>query len=85
VADPESDIHILVTLVELVKKLYFSQQNTYNFLLVIQMGILRNTTETEQELILETHSDEAISSDSESELDEDTVTAGHNNNVNRKR
>jgi hypothetical protein len=40
---------------------------------------LRNITETEQELILETKSDEAISSDSENELEEDTVATGDNN------
>jgi hypothetical protein len=37
--------------------------------------------EIEQELLLETDYDEAISSDSESELDEDNVAAGDNNNV----
>jgi hypothetical protein len=42
--------------------------------------ILRNRIETEQELILETGSDEAVSSDGESELHEDTVAAGDNNN-----
>jgi hypothetical protein len=42
---------------------------------------LRNRIEIELELILETDSDEAVSSDSKSELDEDTVAAGANNNV----
>jgi hypothetical protein len=36
--------------------------------------ILRNRIGTEQELILGIDSHEAVSSDSESELDEDTVT-----------
>jgi hypothetical protein len=43
--------------------------------------ILRNRTEIEQELILQTDLDEAISYDSESELEEDTVAVGDNNNV----
>jgi hypothetical protein len=42
---------------------------------------LRNRVEIEQELILETDSDEAILSDTESEFDEDTVAADDNNNV----
>jgi hypothetical protein len=45
--------------------------------------ILRNRKETEQELILEIDSDEAISSDSESELDEVIVAVGDNNNATR--
>jgi hypothetical protein len=57
----------------------------YNFLLVIMADILRNRTEIEQELILETHSDEAISSDSKSELHEDIVAADDNNNANESR
>jgi hypothetical protein len=43
--------------------------------------ILRTITETEQELILETDSDEGIISDSKSELYEDSVVAGNNNNA----
>jgi hypothetical protein len=43
--------------------------------------ILRNRIEIEQELILETGCDEAISSDSESELEEDTLAVSDNNNA----
>jgi hypothetical protein len=64
-------------LVETSRKLHFSQQNS--FILVIVARILRNRTGIEQELILETDSDKAISSDSESELDEDTVETDNNN------
>jgi hypothetical protein len=52
-----------------------------NFLFVIMAQIVRNRIEIEQELILETDTDEAISSESESELDEHTVSACDNNNA----
>jgi hypothetical protein len=47
----------------------------FNFLLVIMAHILRIATDVEQELMLECDCDEAVSSDSESELDEGTVVA----------
>jgi hypothetical protein len=52
----------------------------HNFLLVITARILMNIIEIEQEN-LETDSDEAVSSGSENELDEDTVAAGGDNNA----
>jgi hypothetical protein len=45
----------------------------YNFPLVIMTWILWKRIEIEQELILETNSYEAVSSESKSKLDEDTV------------
>jgi hypothetical protein len=45
----------------------------YNSLLVIMAQILKNIIETEQSLILDTDSDEAMSSDSESDFHEDTM------------
>jgi hypothetical protein len=55
----------------------------FNFLLVVMAYILRIVTDVEQELMLECDCDEAVSSDTESELDEDTVAAlGGNSSVN---
>lgn len=42
--------------------------------------ILRNRTEIEEELIFDSDSEEAISSDSESELDENNMVVGYSNN-----
>jgi hypothetical protein len=47
--------------------------------------IFRNRIVIEQELILETDSDEAVSSDSENEHNEDTMAAEGDNNVTRSR
>jgi hypothetical protein len=44
---------------------------------------LGDKTEIQQDIILETDFDEAISPDRKSETDEDTVAVGNNNNVNR--
>jgi hypothetical protein len=43
--------------------------------------IFRNRTEIEQEVTLKTDSIGAISSDSESELEEDSVIVGENNKM----
>jgi hypothetical protein len=75
VADPETDIHTPVTQVGTRKKL----QNIIS--LVIMEQILKNRIETEQELILQTASDEAVSSESISEHDEDNVAADDNYNA----
>jgi hypothetical protein len=78
VADPEYDTCILVMLVATSKncislnKILSSCHNGAN---------LRNRMEMQQRLTLETNSDEALSSDSESEHNEDTVAADNNNNV----
>jgi hypothetical protein len=53
-----------------------------NFLPVIKVQILINEKDTEREPILVCDSDEAISSDRESEFDESTVVVGDNSNVN---
>jgi hypothetical protein len=45
--------------------------------------ILRTKRDVEQNLILESASDEAVLSDSESELDKDTVAVVDNGNVSR--
>lgn len=50
-----------------------------SFLLLVIGQILRNKLETERDLILETDSDEAISAESESGPDGDTMVAGINN------
>lgn len=47
--------------------------NTIKFLTVTTVSIFSNKLQTEHELILEADSHEAISPDSESELDEDTM------------
>jgi hypothetical protein len=55
----------------------------FNIILVIMAHILRIATDVEQELMLECDYDEAVSADSESELDEGTVASvGCNSNVN---
>jgi hypothetical protein len=67
--NPEPDIHILVTLVGTNKKKTAVLSIKNNFLLIIMAWIFRNRIQIEQELILETGSNEAISSDGESKLD----------------
>lgn len=53
----------------------------YNFLPVIVTQILRNRNDFEQDLILESDSDEAVLCDSESDFHEDTVAVCEDSNV----